>query len=77
MQIRFKLSSEDFDILRAYFCPDSISIIDLDNSENCWEDIANASLSYLLKNSLGKSGKPMTVSTSSEIKQLQNVEKLK
>lgn len=54
--------------------------MELDKSENSWEDVVSASLSYLLKNSLGKSssGKgPTNVQTSTQIKPIQDIEKLK
>lgn len=56
LQIRFKLDQDEYDILKAHFNTDANTITDLDNSENCWEDVTNASLNYLLKNSLGKGG---------------------
>ena len=80
MQIRFKLEIEDFHLLRVHFTPDAGTILDFDSSENCWEDITNASLSYLIKNSLGKGGgksQTINVSASNQIKPLQDIDKLK
>ena len=57
MKLRFKIDEEEFVMLRAHFMPDAATITELDNAENCWEDVTNASLSYLLKHSLGKGGK--------------------
>ncbi len=56
IQIRFKISEEEFDMLRAHFSCEPSVILGLDDSENSWEDVTNASLSYLLKNLLGKAG---------------------
>jgi hypothetical protein len=56
MQIRFKLGKEEFSMLRAHFCPEASTIVMLDSAENGWEDVAQAQLGYLLKNSLGKGG---------------------
>ena len=56
IQIRFKISEEEFDMLRAHFSCEPSVISSLDDSENSWEDVTNASLSYLLKNALGKAG---------------------
>lgn len=81
LQLRFKLyDSDSFDTLRSLFAPDATTILDLDASENCWEDVTNASLSYLLKTSLGKGAAKSAatnVQTNTQIKQLVDVEKLK
>lgn len=46
------------DLLKSHFTIDANTIVELDkNTENSWEDVTNASLSYLLKNSLGKANK--------------------
>lgn len=78
MQIRFKVSDEEFAMLRAHFNTDASTIIELDNSENSWEDVTNASLSYLIKSGFQSAGaaggdkgagKPQNVgSTTSQIK---------
>ncbi|TNV72525.1 hypothetical protein FGO68_gene9026 [Halteria grandinella] len=75
-------SQESFELLRGAFCVEADTIRELDRGENCWEDVANASLGYLLKNALGgkaggKASAAANVQTSSQIKQLQDVEKLK
>ena len=64
--------------------PDADQISQLDKTENSWEDVTNASLSYLLKNALGSKapgaggGKSaVSMQTSSQIKTLQDTEKLK
>ena len=56
LRVRFKIDEEEFDLLRSHFTPDASTIIDLDATENSWEDVANASLGYLLKNGFGKGG---------------------
>jgi hypothetical protein len=57
LRLRFKLEDDqEFELLRAHFTPDATTIIDLDSSENPWEDVTNASLSYLLKNLTQVSG---------------------
>jgi hypothetical protein len=86
LRIRFKIETEEFELLKAHFTTNAGAIADLDKSENSWEDVTNASLSHLLKNSLGKGGgggaqKGTSAAasniTSSQIKPLQDVEKLK
>lgn len=51
MKMRFKLTDQEFDILRSHFTPH----ID-DNSEHGWEELTNAAMSHLLKTCLSKSG---------------------
>ena len=78
LKIRFKVSEEEYELLRSHFTPDAATILDLDAAENSWEDVTNASLSYLLKNSLGKSKQGSTsVTTTSQIKPCTDIEKLK
>lgn len=78
LRLRFKLADEEYELLRAHFTPDASSILDLDSAENSWEDVTNASLSYLLKNVLGKGKQSATqVTTSSTIKPCTDLEKLK
>ena len=85
LQIRFKIDPQECDVLRAHLCVEESTIQGLDQSENSWEDVTNAQISYMLKNSLTKGGeksqekkeKAATNVTTSAIKQLQDVEKLK
>jgi Bardet-Biedl syndrome 9 protein len=51
MKLRFKQTQEEYDTLRLYLSPH----IDEDN-EHGWEELANASITHLLKTSLSKSG---------------------
>jgi hypothetical protein len=87
LRIRFNLNDQqEFDLLRASFCPEAQTIRELDRGENCWEDVTNASLGYLLKNCMAQGGagaaaKGSAVSAAGTgggaIKPLQDVEKLK
>jgi len=85
IQIRFKTPEDEFELLRAHFSCEPSVIKSFDDSENSWEDVTNASLSYLLKSALGKpsankasQGATSTVNTgNSVIKAVADVEKLK
>ena len=85
IQIRFRTPAEEFELLRAHFSCEPSVIKAFDDSENSWEDVTNASLSYLLKSALGKpsankgsQGATSNVNTgNSVIKAVADVEKLK
>ena len=72
-RIRFKLVDEEYAILRMHLSPN----VDDDN-EHGWEETVNASLTYLLKNCLGKGGKPQnTAHVGGAVKALTDISKLK
>ena len=71
-RIRFKMSDEEYGILRMHLSP----YVD-DENEHGWEETVNTSMTYLLKNCLGKGGKPQNAHIGGQVKALTDINKLK
>jgi Bardet-Biedl syndrome 9 protein len=73
LSIRFDIGAQETEVLRAHLCTEEATIQALDktNGENSWEDVTNAQITYMLKNSFGKGAEKAaatSVTTTSSIK---------
>jgi len=60
LKIRFKMTEEEYEILRTYMSPH----VD-DESEHGWEEVTNAGMTHLLKTCLAKGGKAASTNVNS------------